>query len=241
MSLTLNISKEAKIFYKNDRRIKERLEARIIQPTTTIHMKKHCPPNRPDDHHTLFGHDEDQSSDDCLMDDDMRKPKRLEVWRKAPKRRPPSDLRGGRYSFKDMNRHSYASAKADNLDSFSKRQKREKIGGIEKWVQGRIREEDRQKEKQKHLGEDKRHLGEDKIPSRDLNGEDNDSDEMGEDAGSDNMSIADNDISPSQQDISHYDEHLRNIDKDENLNISENNPFARQRVLKSRYKNMYNT
>lgn len=235
MSLTLNISKEAKIFYKNDRRIKERLEARIIQPTTTIHMKKHCPPNRLDDHHTLFAHDEDQSSDDCLMEGDMRKPKRVEAWRKVPKRHPPSDLRGSRYSFKDMNRHSYASAKADNLDSFSKRQKRGKRGGVEKWVQGRIREEDQQKEKQKHVGEDKS-----EIPSRDLNGEDNDSDEMGEDTGSDNMSIADNDISPAQ-DISHYDEHLRNIDKDENLNISENNPFARQRVLKSRYKNMYNT
>ena len=234
MSLTLNISKEAKIFYKNERRIKECVEARIIQPTTTIHMKKHSPPNRLDEHPALFGHDDDQSSDDCLMEDDMRKRRRLEAWRKKPKRSPPSDPRTPRYSFKGINRHSYVSDSADNLDNFSKRQKREKREGVEKWTQGRIRETHHQKEKQKRLGEDKS-----EIPSRDLNGEDNDSDEMGEDARSDNMSIV-NDISPAQ-DISHYDEDLRNIDRDENLNISENNPFARQRVLKSRYKNMYNT
>ena len=232
MSLTLNISKEAKLFYKNERRIKECSEARTMQPTTTIHMKKHSPPNRIDAHPTLFGHDDEQSDDECLMEDDVIKRRQVEAWRKTPRKAPPSDPRTLRYSFKDIKRHTHFSDN-DNFDSFSKRQKRGKRGGMEKWAQDRIREPHHQKEKQKHLGGDKS-----EIPSRDLNGDGNDSDEMGDDTRSDNMSIA-NDTSQAQ-DISHYDDDLRDIDKDEN-NISENNPFARQRVLKSKYKNMYST
>ena len=73
----------------------------------------------------------------------------------------------------------------------------------------------------------------DNIPPRDLHGEANDSDG---DEKLDFDHILCDDISPAQ-DIHRLDDF--DMSEDENHNISENNPFAKQRILKSKYKNMY--
>ena len=76
----------------------------------------------------------------------------------------------------------------------------------------------------------------DNIPPRDLHGEANDSDGMDEKLKFDHIPYDDL-ISPAQN-LLHLDDSL-DMSEDENHNISENNPFAKQRILKSRYKNMY--
>ena len=78
------------------------------------------------------------------------------------------------------------------------------------------------------------------IPSRDLKGNENDSDEqIPEDMSCDEETWDE----PSQsQDIWYadaYRNNLINTEGDEDSHISENNPFAKQRLLKSKYKNLY--
>ena len=67
MSLTLNVSKEAKLFYKNEEKIRECSEERMIHPSSTIHMKKYSPAQsstlRPTNNY--LSKTSDESSDEC--------------------------------------------------------------------------------------------------------------------------------------------------------------------------------
>ena len=73
MSLTLNVSKEAKLFYKNEEKIRECSEERMIHPSSTIHMKKYSPAQsstlRPTNNH--LSKTSDESSDECLLAEDL--------------------------------------------------------------------------------------------------------------------------------------------------------------------------
>ena len=66
MSLTLNISKEAKLFYKNGQKTKERLES--LHPSSTIFMKTHSSNHRnkksPDSPKYTFESSGEEFSDD---------------------------------------------------------------------------------------------------------------------------------------------------------------------------------
>ena len=74
------------------------------------------------------------------------------------------------------------------------------------------------------------------IPPRDLHGEAKGSDEMQEEVKLDHIPYDDL-ITPSQN--VWRDDDLLEIDEDENHIISENNAFAKKRMLKSKYKSMY--
>lgn len=234
MSLTLNVSKEAKLFYKNERKSRESVEERIMQPSATIHMKKYSP-RRMSNHSTFFENSDDQSSDDSLMESNVIKRRRLQAQRKSQKISPSNTPIASHYSFRD-NRHAYAANNNFDLDKSLKYKRRGKRDNVEKWRQDQMGESEQQKSKQKHVVGNKNRSNE--IPSRDLNGEGNDSDEMHEDVKPDNDPF--DDISPAQ-DVWNLDEDLLEIDRDEKQNISENNPFAKQRILKSKYKNMYSS
>ena len=73
MSLTLNVSKEAKLFYKNEEKIRECSEERVIHPSSTIHMKKYSPAQsstlRPTNNH--LSKTSDESSDECPLAEDL--------------------------------------------------------------------------------------------------------------------------------------------------------------------------
>ena len=79
------------------------------------------------------------------------------------------------------------------------------------------------------------------IPSRDINGQENDSDEPN----FEKMSFdEENWDEPTQsQDIWNAAEYKNNtlLDEDDDTHISDNNPFAKQRLLKSKYKNLYSS
>ena len=81
------------------------------------------------------------------------------------------------------------------------------------------------------------------IPSRDLMGNKNDSDEeIPEDTCCNEETW---DEPPQSQDIWHANAYrnnlLNNNGADEDSHISENNPFAKQRLLKSKYKNLHSS
>ena len=261
MSLTLNVSKEAKLFYKNEEKIRECSEDRMIHPSSTIHMKKYSPAQsstlRSTNNH-LFKTD-DESSDECSTpegpnqnrDDWMSqvegngssivKRRRIQSQRENSGFIPTSSSNPSHQSSFKYNHH--LRTKADNLNQSLKLKQGSHRRGLGKREYLEKHRKQNQKEgsqqgeiKQKHSSrEESGHSMTDDIPPRDLHGEENDSDGMDGKSKFDHISY--DDISPAQN-LHHLDDSL-DMSEDENHNISENNPFAKQRILKSKYKNMY--
>ena len=259
MSLTLNVSKEAKLFYKNEEKIRECSEERMIHPSSTIHMKKYSPAQSstlPPTYNHL-SKTSDESSDECPIAEDLDqgvddwisraeknggKRRRIQSQRENSRFYPISSSNPSHQPSFKYNHH--LRAKGANLNQSLKL----KQGGYKRRLEKREyleknRKQNKQKEgaqqeetKQKHSPreESARSMITCNIPPRDLHGEANDSDGMDEKAKLDHIPYDDL-ISPAQ-DLHHFDD---DMSEDENHNISENNPFAKQRILKSRYKNMY--
>ena len=254
MSLTLNVSKEAKLFYKNEEKIRECSEERMIHPSSTIHMKKYSPAQsstlRPTNNY--LSKTSDESSDECpttggqSKDDWMSqvekngsssvKRRRIQSQRENSRLIPTSSSNPSHQSSFRYNQH--LRTKAGNLNQSLKLKQGSHRRGLEKREKHRKqnqKEGQQQGEiKQKYSPqEESGHSIVDNIPPRDLHGEANDSDG---DEKLDFDHILCDDISPAQ-DIHRLDDF--DMSEDENHNISENNPFAKQRILKSKYKNMY--
>ena len=248
MSLTLNVSKEAKLFYQSEQKIREGLEGGVIQPSSTIHMKKYSPAgptnSRSVDNH-LFGSSDAQSSDECLEELEQNKDwmsqsennvsstkrRRLLSQRKDSRIIPtPSNISHHSSKYSQPIR-----LKSDKHAQYLKRQRQENREYIDKRRQDQKEGSQQREIKHKHILQ-KESPPLDEIPSRDLHGGENDSDEMREDL--DHISY---DISPAQDPTTWPDDDLLEIDGAESRNISENNPFARQRILKSKYKSMYSS
>ena len=141
--------------------------------------------------------------------------------------------------------HHHVRTKAGNLNQSLKLKQGSHRRGLEKHEylekhrkQNQIEGPQQEEIKQKHSPrEESRHSMPCNIPPRDLHGEANDSDGMDEKLKFDHISY--DDISPAQDiNLHHLDDSL-DMSEDENHNISENNPFAKQRILKSKHKNMY--
>ena len=263
MSLTLNVSKEARLFYKNEEKIREFSEERMIQPSSTIHMKKYSPAQSstlrsPNSH--LFKIS-DESSDECpasegpdqRRDDWMSsveknggivKRRRIQSQRENNSRFIPTSSSNPSHQSSFKYSH-HLRTKGDNhlnqslkLKHGSHRRRLEKGNYLEKHRKQNQKEGVHQEEiKQKHSPRDQEsgYSMTDDIPPRDLNGKANDSDGMAEKLKLDHVSY--DDISPAQ-DLHHLEDSFE-MSEDENHNISENNPFAKQRILNSKYKNMY--
>ena len=252
MSLTLNVSKEAKLFYKNEEKIREWSEEKMIHPSSTIHMKKYSPAQsstlRSTNNH--LSKTSDESSDECSTegpdqgrDDWMSqvekngnsiiKRRRIQSQRENSRFIPTSSSNPSHQSSFKYNHH--LCKKAGNLNQSLKLKQGSHRRGLEKhWKQNQKEGPQQEEIKQKHSPqEDSGHSMTGNIPPRDLHGEANDSDGMDEKFDH----ILYDDISPAQN-LHHLDDSL-DMSEDENHNISENNPFAKQRILKSRYKNMY--
>lgn len=238
MSLTLNVSKEAKLFYKSEQKRIGSVEERTIHPSSTIHMKKYSPnPSRSVDDH-LF-ENSDESGDDYPVEG----PGRGRDWishlgengmkrrRLQPQRENSRVTLARGVSHHPPFRHTLKLRQGKQGAQMNRMEKRE-YGEMRRQEQ---KEEPQQQEiRQKHAPrKEGRQTGD--IPSRDLHGEANDSDGMGEEVKLDHTSYED--ISPTQN--SWDADELLDMDEGENHNISENNPFAKQRILKSKYKSKY--
>ena len=236
MSLTLNISKEAKLFYKNGQKTKERLES--LHPSSTIFMKTHSSNYRnkksPDNQKYTYESSEEEFSDaeNVIKHQRPEKPRNRQLSRKkscymgylsdgAPKMKKrcsiPSTERSS--TFPSSHHLRFQSQKEERNQNARSRQVNELYGV---------------KQKRKNVSQNY------EIPSRDLKGNENDSDEqIPEDMSCDEETWDE----PSQsQDVWHadaYRNNLMNTEGDEDSRISENNPFAKQRLLKSKYKNLY--
>ena len=245
MSLTLNVSKEAKLFYQSEQKIREYREGDTIQPSSTIHMKKYAPEKvRYSDllrSENVYRSDDGTSSDEYLEDTQDRrdwisqfgKSEFRPIKRRRLLAKDAPQLRNLRTSSHDLesisppSKYSYSIKGRYDKDDPSFRQKRDKSKHVEKL---RRNESNLQQEvKQKHE-ERKGHSLDDDMISRDLHG-DNNSDDMQEEDST-------NTILPAQN-ARWRDDELLKIDENESRNISENNPFAKQRMLKSKYKSLY--
>ena len=236
MSLTLNISKEAKLFYKNGQKTKERLES--LHPSSTIFMKTHSSNYKnkksPDNQKYTYESSEEEFSDveNVIKHQRSEKPRNRQLSRKksrymgylsdeAPKMKKRCSIPSTERSnmFPSSHRLRCQSQKEERKQNARLIQVNELYGA---------------KQKRKNVPQDY------DIPSRDLKGNENDSDEqIPEDMSCDEETW---DEPPQSQDVWHadaYRNNLMNTEGDEGSRISENNPFAKQRLLKSKYKNLY--
>ena len=173
MSLTLNVCKEAKLFYKSEQKSRECLEERMIHPSSTIHMKKYSPvrssPTPRSANNRLF-ENSDESSDECSVDgvDQGRdwtaqagkieasviKRRRLQQQRENSKLIPTSSGVPHQPSFK-YNHHLHAKADSPNqslrLKQAGQRNRAEKREYMEKRKQDQ-KEGSQQQEIKKYSG-----------------------------------------------------------------------------------------
>ena len=235
MSLTLNVSKEAKLFYQNDQKVKERLESGLLQPSSTIFMKKYSP-NRNKSQITksnIFDSSGEEQSDEenanQLSKKDWSKKESLNVKR----RRLSGPSKKSVQTFMNCPQQPFKTDSSRPVKDSVIKQRCGKGEIVEKQRLGLGTELQlfNKKEKSKGAG----------IVSRDVNGDENDSDEIDIDGNT----FCDNEKEweePTQsQDMWHAQSYNDNIVEDNDQHISENNPFAKQRLLKSRYKSLYSS
>lgn len=191
MSLTLNISKEARLFYKIQKSVNNNRNSSII-PSSTIHMKK-CPSQ------DMFPELDDQYSEDeksmqCVFD--------VRGDEESTKTDPMNERSKFQFMRRDRSKYERGPKRPRMLlDGEPKSSKRSPV-----------------------------------IPVRDLEGLYN-SDE--------DSNIAGDGVDHTGDHIKGQKSRKRIIDKLENIDIedstSTNNPFAKQRLLKSRYKERYSS
>ena len=203
-SLTLNICKEAKLFYQNEQKIRENQQD--IHPSSTIHMKSYFP---------------DQSINYSRSMNNHEKYDRENYHRTGNGLIPNKKTR-----FMD----DYEKKSNGNINSLKmmrdNRKLKEKLKDDQK-ITSRYRNN--------HIG---KKIND--IPIRDVHGGHNSDEELEEERKEEKTTSEI--IDPEYEDVWQYgddDCYDIEIDGDESRNISENNPFAKQRVLKSKYKNMY--
>ena len=232
MSLTLNVSKEAKLFYQNDQKVKERLESGLLQPSSTIFMKKYSPNrNKPQitKSHIFDSSEEEQSAEEDenqLSKKDWSKNESLNVKRRrlsGPSKKSVQTFASSSQQPFKTNRSRYVK------DPMKQRWGKGEIAEKQRLVLGA---EPRFNNKEKSKGEE--------IVSRDLDADENDSDEIDIDGSTfcDEKEWKEPTQSQDMWDAQSYND---NIAEDNDHHISENNPFAKQRLLKSRYKSLYSS
>lgn len=238
MSLTLNVSREAKLFYQNNQKVKERLESGTLQPSSTIFMKKYSPTRNISQitkSHDFESSEEEQSAREDgnqLSKKDWTSPMTKNESSNVKRRRFSGPSKKSGQTFVNCTQESLKANRSRHIKDQIPKKRWGESEIVEKQRLGLGTELQRYNNKQRSIG--------DEIISRDLNGEENDSDEIDFDGNT--LSDEREWEEPTQsQDTWHAGSYHDNIVEGNDNHISENNPFAKQRILKSKYKSLYSS
>jgi len=228
MSLTLNISKEAKLFYLNERKSRESSQhSDNIHPSTTIHMKKYSSPDNAKSFAkryyqvaNLSDSDGDRSSDEHL-EERINRDDRVDnnMWMIPRNNNKSPGLKRKRSSLDNREWRNLETCKFSQNIPKAKSTSQKKYSYITP-THG--------------MKSIKSHSPYDIIPTRDIDGENNSEEDSGI---KDEVDIER--ITQIQNDPKHLDNLEKDRDSPEYQHISENNPFAKQRMLKSKYRSMH--